>query len=620
MSHFFHGFYLCICTVLNSTKVCIIPLLFSKKDNNLINHHSLEWYQLQPDTSGFEQLFNGDVSSTTATLAKVQPRLADALTLLLQTEATFPLMLVKMAEHPASLTMLESILTEANSNKENSCYGGHYTIEEDSIHWQPATTAQDNFATTGGVHIAHWIEAEQLFGCVRQHQGRLELIPGLVHKANGGVLVLSLRTLLLQPQLWLRLKEMITVQRFDWYSPNPHKPIPVTIPPLPLSLRLVLIGERDSLAEFQAMEPQIAQLAIYSECDEELQVSDSDSCQQWLDWVSAAVPGLKNRAISADFWPRLIHEGARYTGDQFYLPLAPAWLIRQYQDACRFIDQSALLTGNALDQALQKRDWQQSALAERVMDDILQQQILIATEGAVIGQINALCVVDFPGHPLPFGEPSRISCVVHTGDGEFTDVERKAELAGNIHAKGMMIMQAWLMTNLELEQQLPFSASLVFEQSYAEVDGDSASLAELCVMISALAEQPVKQNIAVTGAIDQFGHVLQVGGVNEKIESFFTLCAARGLDGTQGVIIPVANQRHLALHQDVVDAVREKQFHIWTIERVTDALPLLTGQVWRDNDDNGLFGTIQQRIEQITQQEKSHLPWPLRWLSKFNRH
>ncbi len=171
-----------------------------------------------------------------------------------------------------------------------------------------------------------------------------------------------------------------------------------------------------------------------------------------------------------------------------------------------------------------------------MQDEILQEQILIETEGECVGQINALSVIEFPGHPRAFGEPSRISCVVHIGDGEFIDVERKAELGGNIHAKGMMIMQAFLMSELELEQQLPFTASLTFEQSYSEVDGDSASMAELCALISAPANVPINQSIAITGSVDQFGRVQPVGGLNE-IEGFFTICQQRGLTGKQGVII-----------------------------------------------------------------------------------
>ncbi|MDQ2195089.1 S16 family serine protease, partial [Vibrio sp. A14(2019)] len=169
--------------------------------------------------------------------------------------------------------------------------------------------------------------------------------------------------------------------------------------------------------------------------------------------------------------------------------------------------------------------------------------------------INGLSVLEYPGHPRAFGEPARISCVAHIGDGEFVDVERKAELGGNLHAKGMMIMQAFLNAELELDQPMPLSASIVFEQSYGEVDGDSASLAELCALISALSQQPINQQIAVTGSVDQFGHVQPIGGVNEKIEGFFEVCQRRGLTGTQGVILPSTNVRHLCLHPSVIDAV-----------------------------------------------------------------
>ncbi|ESF30287.1 protease La-like protein, partial [Salmonella enterica subsp. enterica serovar Tennessee str. TXSC_TXSC08-21] len=172
----------------------------------------------------------------------------------------------------------------------------------------------------------------------------------------------------------------------------------------------------------------------------------------------------------------------------------------------------------ALSLMLARREWREGFLAERMQDEILQEQILIETEGERVGQINALSVIEFPGHPRAFGEPSRISCVVHIGDGEFNDIERKAELGGNIHAKGMMIMQAFLMSELQLEQQIPFSASLTFEQSYSEVDGDSASMAELCALISALANVPVNQNIAITGSVDQFGRAQPVGGLNEKLK------------------------------------------------------------------------------------------------------
>lgn len=244
-----------------------------------------------------------------------------------------------------------------------------------------------------------------------------------------------------------------------------------------------------------------------------------------------------------------------------------------------------------------------------MQDEIELGQILIETEGEVVGQINGLSVLEFPGYPVAFGEPTRISCVVHAGDGEFTDVERKAELAGNLHAKGMMIMQAFLITELELDQQLPFSASMVFEQSYSEVDGDSASLAELCALVSALSLRPINQQFAVTGSVDQFGNVQPIGGVNEKIEGFFEVCQRRGLTGTQGVVLPAANLRHLCLQEDVVEAVREGKFHLFPVETAPEALSLLTNCAYDDEQQPNLLSAIRERIGQLTPQERRRFPW-----------
>jgi len=533
----------------------------------LINNQ-LEWRALQPDTDSVQSLFSSLPDD--CDFSAVQPRLFSTLSLLLNSQAKLPLMLVKMPEHTAYQSMLQAVISGFD-DESATLYGGHYHIEGATVSWRAATSTQDNFASTGGVQSADWIEAEQLFGCFRQYNNTLTLEPGLVHKANGGTLLLSLRTLLAQPLLWLRLKQILTTGQFSWHSPDESRPLPVAVPSMPMHFRLILTGERDALADFQEMEPELASLAFYTEFEENIQIVDEDAFSLWIKWARLVAADAE-LLIADDLWPVLMREAVRYTGDQETLPLCPLWLTRQFQEAAANSDEN-LITGEHLQDALENREWRESFLAERVRDEILLDQILIETEGEAIGQINALSVIEFPGHPRAFGEPSRISCVVHVGDGEFNDVERKAELGGNIHAKGMMIMQAWLIAELELDQQLPFSASVVFEQSYSEVDGDSASLAELCALISALAGQPITQQIAVTGSVDQFGRVQPVGGLNEKIEGFFHVCAHRTLTGSQGVIIPAANVRHLCLQQEVVDAVREGKFHLWAVDSVQEARP-----------------------------------------------
>lgn len=579
----------------------------------------LAWRDLVPDTESYQELFaQPDLAKEhDFILSDTQPRLHYALEQTLSPWTTSPFMLLKAPEEAEYLALMADAVRQLQPEA-NTVFGGQYRIVGSDVTFEPAKQADDNFAATGEVITAEWAEAEQLFGCLRHFNGSLSIQPGLVHKANGGVLIISLRTLLAQPLLWMRLKNIVAHQRFDWIAYDESRPLPVAIPSMPLSLKVILTGDRESLADFQEMEPELADQAVYTEFEDNIQIADADDVTQWCQWVLAVAARNALPTPAADAWTGLIREATRDTGDQETLPLCPLWISKQLRET-GVISGPGIFTGEQFAQMLAQREWREGYLADRMQDEILLEQILVETEGERVGQINALSVIEFPGHPRAFGEPSRISCVIHIGDGEFTDVERKAELGGNIHAKGMMIMQAFLMSQLQLEQQLPFSASLTFEQSYSEVDGDSASMAELCAVISALADVPINQSIAITGSVDQFGRAQPVGGLNEKIEGFFSICQQRGLSGKQGVIIPAPNARHLSLSQALLDAVEAEQFSIWAIEDVTDALPLLTNQVWDGEVQTTLMQTIQDRIAQAMQQDARHrYPWPLRWLSWFS--
>jgi Lon-like ATP-dependent protease len=576
----------------------------------------LEWNDLVPDADSYQDVFESSAlaSETDFSLADTQPRLHYALEQLLYPRATSRFLLTKAPEEAEYLTLIGETLASLLPATHTPA-GGQYDITGSIVRFEPSTDPESNFVAKQPVVIADWVEAEQLFGCLRQFNQEITLQPGLVHQANGGVLLISLRALLAQPLLWMRLKTMVTQRRFYWVSFDESRPLPVSVPSMPLDLKVVLVGERESLADFQEMEPELAAQAIYSEYEETLQVTDSDTLRVWRQWVEQTASAAQLPTPAADAWATLIREAVRYTGDQETLPLCPLWLSRQLREVAALTADDTF-DNDALTSMLAQREWREGFLAERMQDEILLEQILIETEGERIGQVNALSVIEFPGHPRAFGEPSRISCVVHIGDGEFNDIERKAELGGNIHAKGMMIMQAFLMSELDLEQQIPFSASLTFEQSYSEVDGDSASMAELCALISALAEVPVNQRLAITGSVDQFGRCQPVGGLNEKIEGFFAICQQRELTGEQGVIIPAANVRHLCLRQELLDAIEAKQFSIWAVDDVTDALPLLMGLAWDAEGETNLKQIILERIAQATQQEARHrFPWPLRWLN-----
>ncbi|MCL1143591.1 S16 family serine protease [Shewanella gaetbuli] len=248
--------------------------------------------------------------------------------------------------------------------------------------------------------------------------------------------------------------------------------------------------------------------------------------------------------------------------------------------------------------------------------------INLPTEGAMVGQINGLTVID--SNDYAYGEPARITTSVHYGDGEVADIERKSELGGNIHTKGMMILSACLYRIFGRDAPLHLNANIVFEQSYQEIDGDSASLAEYCCLMSAIAEQPIVQSLAVTGALDQFGNVQAIGGVNEKIEGFFNLCSRRGLTGNQGVIIPKANVLQLNLEPEVISAVTEGKFTIHAIEHMDQAVELLMAiPAGEANDDNDfpaetLYGMVQQRLDRLAgQDEEVELTFLAKCLAKL---
>jgi lon-related putative ATP-dependent protease len=239
--------------------------------------------------------------------------------------------------------------------------------------------------------------------------------------------------------------------------------------------------------------------------------------------------------------------------------------------------------------------------SERVRDrshEMIQRGlVLIATDGAKVGQVNGLSVMTLG--TMSFGKPTRISARVRLGRGEVIDIERQVELGGPIHSKGVLILAGYLGARYAEDQPLSLSATLVFEQSYGGVEGDSASSTELYALLSALSDLPVKQGFAVTGSVNQHGEIQVIGGVNEKIEGFFDVCAKRGLNGQQGVLIPAGNVQHLMLRRDVVDAVRTGKFHIYPVSRIDEGIELLTGVAAGERQPDGKFpkGTVNRRVE-----------------------
>ncbi len=454
----------------------------------------------------------------------------------------------------------------------------------------------DSLVTTAPVVVTETLNMVTIFGQVKAENGQVvNETSGLLDQANNGYLIVSANLLLANPATWPMLKSAILGDPVSPLNCDPKSPIQTPLNKC-YNIKLVVVGDRNQLGDVDFLDADIhAGLCLFSELEMDIKIEPETITTYlgYLRWIANRyqLPDLSRNAIEA-----VMTAGARYTEDQHYAPLCVMWL-RALLEEASLISSGQRIEENHVELALNQRCYRESYLPERALDDILDGQVIIETQGEQIGQVNGLTVIDIAGHPVSYGEPARISCVIHFGDGDISDVERKVELGGNLHAKGMMIMQAFVSSALNLDVPLPFSASVVFEQSYSEVDGDSASLAELCSLVSALSEYPIDQQIAVTGAVDQFGRVQAVGGLNEKIEGFYRVCQHQGFTGEQGVILPKSNLKHLALHKSVVESIKNGEFNIWPVSNVDEAVPVLMNKPFRGDDEESVISRIAERIE-----------------------
>lgn len=575
-----------------------------------LSKHKLSAQQLRP-TLQYQSTSYQPVS-----FLDLQPRLTNALAIFLRNPLR-KLCVVKVDEQEGYAPFIEQFVRKQKGDLHLS--GAEYVIKQgDSFSFpeikvQPATSFDANFAAKKTVATALYANTFQLFGALRIHSNskNIQLSAGLVHQLNNGVLILSAGEMLAQFDLWLRIKQILTTGFFDWYSAHPFKDLPCYVPGYPLNLKVILLGNRTELASLEEREEALYAWADYMEVESYISVKFNIEQQQWGNYVQTLCKQFQLPQLETDGMNRLYQLWVRESENHQIINASPLKLKN-------FLKETALLVQKSADDTLTAADFElffttQQAkigfLREQTYNEILQEQIYVATEGEIVGQVNGLSVIEYPGTPLSFGEPSRISCLVQFGDGEVVDVERKNELAGSIHSKGTMIAQACLANILDLPSQLPFSASLVFEQSYGEIDGDSASLASFCVLVSALADLPLPQSIAITGAIDQFGLVHAVGGVNDKIEGFFEICQRRGLTGEQGVIIPSTVLNQLSLSEAVLSAVQNQKFFIFAVDSVDQACQLLfkrdlTEEYTRYRKENQpIIRLINRRIAQYAENQ-----------------
>ena len=404
---------------------------------------------------------------------------------------------------------------------------------------------------------------------------------GALHRANGGYLVLDVRRILAQPFAWDDLKRALRSGQIRIDPPERLMGFggagSLEPDPIPLDLKVILVGDRLLHVLLTELDPEFAGLFKVA-VDFEDQAPRADGGEMRLArLVAGIVRDEKLRSFERDAVARVVEHAARLADDGGKVTTR----VRDIADLVRETDHAAAAAGHpvaraadvqaALDAADRRRD----RIRRRTHQAIVEGTLLVDTAGAQVGQVNGLSVVQLGG--WSFGRPSRITARVRLGRGEVVDIEREVELGGPIHSKGVLILAGFFGGRFAPDRPLSLRASLVFEQSYGGVEGDSASSAELYALLSALAELPVRQGIAVTGSVNQHGRVQAIGGVNEKVEGFYDVCRERGLDGSQGVVIPAGNQRHLMLRPDVVEATAAGRFHVWTVDTVDEGIEILTG-------------------------------------------
>lgn len=426
---------------------------------------------------------------------------------------------------------------------------------------------------------------------------------GALHRANGGYLMLDARKILAEPFAWEALKRNVKSGCITIESAAEQMSLTSTISlqpdPIPLSVKIVLIGERLLYFLLVTYDPDFKDLfKVEVDFNDRIERNNANLLL-YAQVIGAIVQKAGLRPFKADAVARVIDEASRMLADSERLSLAMGSLADLLREADFWAQEakSKLVSKQHVERAVIEAINRADRLRERSHEMIEREIILLDTEGETVGQVNALSVLNIG--KFSFGKPSRVTARVRMGSGKLIDIEREVELGGPLHSKGVLILTSFLSSRYALDAPMSLWASLVFEQSYGGVDGDSASSAELYCLLSALGNIPVNQSFAITGSVNQLGEVQAIGGVNEKIEGFFDICQSRGLTGNQGVLIPASNIRHLMLRDDVVAAAKKKKFNIYPISHVDQGIEILTGVPAGIRTENGRFpdGTVNGRVE-----------------------
>lgn len=439
--------------------------------------------------------------------------------------------------------------------------------------------------------------------------------PGALHRANGGYLLLDIRKVLMQPFAWDGLKRALQSHEIRIESLGQMYSLVSTVSlepePIPLNIKVILFGDRLFYYLLQEYDPEFNELFKVAADFEDHIERNSDIHLLYARLISTLARKEKLLHFDRSAVARVIEHSARLVGDADKLSTHMHSMVDLLRETDYWAREAGHSVVDATDvqRSIDAQIRRQDRLRDRLYDAILRNTLMIDTQGAVTGQVNSLSVIELGN--FAFAQPIRITATTRLGEGELVNIEREVKLSGAIHSKGVLILSSFLAERYSKNQPLALSASLVFEQSYGLVEGDSASLAELCALLSNLANAPIKQSLAITGSVNQFGQSQAIGAVNEKIEGFFDVCVARGLTGEQGVLIPGANTKHLMLRHDVIAAAEAGKFKIYAVENVDEAISILTGLPAGAADDKGNYpkgsinGKVKTRLTELAEITRS---------------
>ncbi|KAB3533546.1 Lon protease family protein [Alkaliphilus serpentinus] len=432
----------------------------------------------------------------------------------------------------------------------------------------------------------------------------MQIKPGALHMANGGFLILNIREVLTQPHAWETLKRALKNSEISIESLNKTMGYIMTtsIKPeaIPLDIKVILVGDPYLYRSLYEMDEDFKKLfKIMADFDIEME-RDGENVYRMAQFITNHCENQNLRHFDKAAVARIIEYSSRLADHQGKLSSRFSRIVEVLYEADAWAEMAddPIVSLKHIEKAIEEKIHRNSKYEEKLNDMIAEGDLLIDVDGSKIGQINGLAVMGTGEHS--FGKPSRITVSTYRGKSGIISIEREIQRSGSIHHKGVLILSGYLGSKFAQENPLSLAVSISFEQNYSIIDGDSASSTELYAILSSIAEVPIKQYIAVTGSVNQKGEIQPIGGVNEKIEGFFDICKLKGLTGQQGVMIPKQNVKNLMLKKEVIDAVKEHKFHIYSIGHVDEGIEILTGIPAGVSGENGEYpeGTINYLVSQ----------------------